>query len=237
MMNSAVLAEAVAARRGCRQVLEGIDWQVTAGTICGVIGPSGCGKTTLLRSVIGAQRHTGRLQVLGRPAGDAALRRHIGYVTQAASVYDDLTVGENLRYFASVVGGGRPDVDRVLSAVGLTARDGDLVGRLSGGQRSRVSLAVALLGRPELLVLDEPTVGQDPVLRQELWQLFGEMAAGGTTLVVSSHVMDEAQRCDSLLLLRDGRVVSSGQSPAQLCEQTRTMSVEQAFLALVGVAA
>jgi ABC-2 type transport system ATP-binding protein len=237
MMSSAVLAKGVAVRRGGRQVLEGIDWQVTAGTICGVIGPSGCGKTTLLRSVIGAQRFTGRLQVLGQPAGDAALRRHIGYVTQAASVYDDLTVGENLRYFASVVGGGRPDVDRVLSAVGLTARDGDLVGRLSGGQRSRVSLAVALLGRPELLVLDEPTVGQDPVLRQELWQLFGEMAAGGTTLVVSSHVMDEAQRCDSLLLLRDGRVVSSGRSPAQLCEQTRTASVEQAFLALVGVAA
>ncbi len=237
MMSSAVLADGVAVRRRGRQVLEGIDWQVKAGTICGVIGPSGCGKTTLLRSVIGAQRFTGRLEVLGEPAGDADLRRRIGYVTQAASVYDDLTMGENLRYFANVVSGPPADVDRVLAAVGLTARDGDLVGRLSGGQRSRVSLAVALLGYPELLILDEPTVGQDPVLRQELWQLFGEMAAGGTTLVVSSHVMDEAQRCDTLLLLRDGRVVSSGRSPGQLCEQTRTASVEQAFLALVGAAA
>lgn len=230
----AVSAAGLGVRRAGRQVLAGVDWQVAPGTICGVVGPSGCGKTTLLRTVIGAQRFTGTLRVLDRPAGDATLRRRIGYVTQAASVYDDLTVAENLNYFARVVGVGSGEVDRVLDGVGLAALGTDLVGRLSGGQRSRVSLAVALLGSPELLVLDEPTVGQDPVLRQELWRLFGELAARGATLLVSSHAMDEAARCDTLLLLRDGAVLSSGRSPGQLCAQTRTETVEAAFLALVG---
>ncbi|MDT7578632.1 MAG: type transport system ATP-binding protein [Pseudonocardiales bacterium] len=237
MMSSAVSAAGVGVRRGGRQILEGVDWQVGPGTVCGVVGPSGCGKTTLLRAVIGAQRFTGRLRVLDRAAGDAALRRKIGYVTQSASVYDDLSVAENLRYFARIVGVGAAEVNRVLDRVELRSLGSDLVGRLSGGQRSRVSLAVALLGSPELLVLDEPTVGQDPVLRQELWRLFNELAAHGITLLVSSHAMDEAARCDTLLLLRDGRVLSSGRSPGQLCEQTRTATVEEAFLALVSAPA
>ena len=237
MTSAAVSADRVGVRRGGRQVLEGVDWHVAPGTVCGVVGPSGCGKTTLLRTVIGAQRFTGRLRVLDRIAGNAALRRRIGYVTQSASVYDDLSVAENLTYFARVVGVGPAEVKRVLDRVGLTSEGSDLVGRLSGGQRSRVSLAVALLGSPELLVLDEPTVGQDPVLRQELWRMFDELAAHGTTLLVSSHAMDEAARCDTLLLLRDGKVLSSGRSPAQLCEQTKTATVEAAFLALVSAPA
>ena len=237
MVGPAVSAAGVGVRRGGRQVLEGVDWVVAPGTVCGVVGPSGCGKTTLLRAVIGAQRFTGRLQVLDRAAGDAALRHRIGYVTQAASVYDDLTVAENLSYFARMVGVGSAEVNRVLDGVGLTSLGTDLVGRLSGGQRSRVSLAVALLGSPELLVLDEPTVGQDPVLRQDLWRLFDELAGHGTTLLVSSHAMDEAARCDTLLLLRGGKVLSSGRSPRQLCEQTGAATVEGAFLALVSAPA
>ncbi len=229
-----MIAEGLGVRRGGRQVLERVDWEVAPASLCGIVGPSGCGKTTLLRAVIGAQRFTGNLLVLGRPAGDAGLRHRIGYVTQAASVYDDLNVGENLSYFARVAGAGPTEVDRVLHAVGLARHGTEMVGRLSGGQRSRVSLAVALLGNPELVVLDEPTVGQDPVLRRDLWALFADMAAHGTTLLVTSHAMEEAQRCHTLLLLREGKVVSSGRSPGQLCEQTGTSSVEEAFLALVG---
>ncbi|HEV7209159.1 MAG TPA: ABC transporter ATP-binding protein [Mycobacteriales bacterium] len=235
-MNFTILAENLGVRRGGRPVLDALNWQVAPGTVCGVIGPSGCGKTTLLRAVIGAQRFTGRLQVLDRPAGAADLRHRIGYVTQSASVYDDLTVAENLGYFARIVGAGPAELNRVLAAVGLAPLAAVLARRLSGGQRSRVSLAIALLGRPELLVLDEPTVGQDPVLRQELWALFTEMAAGGTTLLISSHVMDEAERCDTILLLREGRIVSSGRSPRQLCVETNTSTVEGAFLNLVGAA-
>lgn len=236
MMSYAVRANGLSVWRGGRQVLQDVEWQVRTGGICGVLGPSGCGKTTLLRSVVGAQRYSGDLEVLGLPAGSAALRHSIGYVTQAASVYDDLTVAENLRYFADIVGAPRGDASRVQTAVGLAGRQDDLVGRLSGGQRARVSLAVALLGTPRLLVLDEPTVGLDPVLRQELWALFADMAARGVTLVVSSHVMDEAERCDALLLLRNGAVLTAGESPEGLCERTSADSVEQAFLTLVGAA-
>ncbi len=230
----AVRAAGLVVSRSGREVLHGMDWVVAPGTICGVLGPSGCGTTTLLRSVVGAQRYSGTLEVLGRPAGDPALRQQIGYVTQAASVYNDLSITENLDYFAAVVGAEAGQVPRAMAAVGLAGMQSDLVGSLSGGERAWVSLAVALLGSPRLLVLDEPTVGLDPVLRQELWRLFAEMAADGVTLVVSSHVMDEAERCDALLLLREGAVLAAGQSPSELCESTATSSVERAFLSLVG---
>jgi ABC-2 type transport system ATP-binding protein len=175
---------------------------------------------------------SGSLEVLGRPAGSAALRRRVAYMTQSPSVYPDLTVRQNLGYFAAVLSAPPDDVDRVLAAVDLDDRGDDLVGRLSGGQRSRVSLATALLGRPELLVLDEPTVGLDPVLRRDLWELFHRLTADGATLLVSSHVMDEAERCDRLLLVREGALVFTGKT-AQLLERTGAPDVEQAFLRLV----
>jgi ABC-2 type transport system ATP-binding protein len=170
--------------------------------------------------------------VLGLPAGDRRLRDRLGYVTQAPSVYDDLTVAENVRFFARVLGVARSEVVRCIDAVDLGRARDRLVGRLSGGQRSRVSLAVALLGRPELLVLDEPTVGLDPVLRRDLWALFHDLAAGGTAVLVSSHVMDEAERCDRLLLLREGSLLADD-TPRSLLERTRTSDVEAAFLDLV----
>ncbi len=219
--------------RGGRVVLPGLDTTVPAGEVVGLLGPSGCGKTTLLRALVGVQRIAGgEVRVLGRPAGDAALRSLVGYVTQAPSVYADLTIRENLRYFAAVLGASGARVKSVVDEVGLGDAVDGLVGELSGGQRARVSLATALLGEPELLILDEPTVGLDPVLRRDLWGHFAMLAAAGTTLVVSSHVMDEAERCSRLLLLRDGALLADD-TPAALLRRTGATDVEGAFLRLV----
>ncbi|MER5889172.1 ABC transporter ATP-binding protein [Streptomyces sp. NPDC001941] len=248
MMNS-VRGPAVEARdltvvRGARTVLRGLDFTVPPGQITGLLGPSGCGKSTLMRALVGTQaKVTGTLQVLGHPAGAAALRSRIGYVTQAPSVYDDLTVRQNLDYFAAVLLPGRAHRDarhetvtRAIADVDLTGHADALAGRLSGGQRSRVSLAVALLGTPELLVLDEPTVGLDPVLRRELWNLFHRIAADrGATILISSHVMDEAERCHRLLLMRDGRILADD-TPDALRRRNDTATVEDAFLHLVDAA-
>jgi ABC-2 type transport system ATP-binding protein len=220
--------------RGRKTVLQGISTAVPRGSVTGLIGPSGGGKTTLLRAIVGVQSlRSGHLEVLGEAAGSPGLRSRIGYVTQAPSVYPDLTVRENVRYFASLY--PRTDdgnVSRVMADVGLSAAADQLVGSLSGGQHSRASLACALLGRPELLVLDEPTVGQDPLLREELWQRFHELARAGTTLLVSSHVMDEAAHCDRLILLREGRVVADG-TVAAVRQMAGTEDLEQAFLRLI----
>ena len=219
--------------RGGRVVLDNLSLRLPAGRVTGLLGPSGCGKSTLLRSVVGVQVvERGTVRVLGLDAGAPALRARVAYATQAASVYDDLGVEENLRYFAAVLGVPRDDVERVLAEVDL-ADDADRpVARLSGGQRSRVSLAVALLGAPELLVLDEPTVGLDPVLRADLWGLFRRLADEGRTLLVSSHVMDEAMRCQELILMRDGAILAQ-ETPDALLERTNARDVEDAFLALV----
>lgn len=219
-------------RRGRRDVLAGLSCEVRTGAVTGLVGPSGGGKSTLLRAVVGVQAGVrGRLEVLGAPAGTPALRRRVGYVTQSPAVYADLSVRENLCYFADMVGAGRHRVVAVLAEVALDDVAEQLVATLSGGQRARVSLATALLGEPELLVLDEPTVGLDPVLRRDLWAIFGDLAASGTTLLVSSHVMDEAVRCDRLLLLRDGRLVADDTLNGLLV-RTGTSDAEAAFLAL-----
>ena len=218
--------------RGGREVLHRLTFVVPRGSVCGLLGPSGCGKTTLIRAVVGVQAGvTGEVEVLGEPAGSPGLRRRVGYVTQSPAVYGDLTVRENVDYFADVCGVERAGAARALVDVGLADRAGQLVRTLSGGQRSRVGLATALLSAPELLVLDEPTVGLDPVLRRDLWELFTGLAAEGTTLLVSSHVMDEAVRCDRLLLMRDGRIVADD-SPQALVTRTGAADVEGAFLTL-----
>ena len=233
MMKNAVDIADLRVIRGKREVLAGLSVCVPAARVVGLLGPSGCGKSTLLRSIVGVQRiSSGRVTVLGLPAGSPQLRRRVGYVTQAPSVYGDLTVVENLRYLAQVLSTPREDVDRVIDLVDLAEHRGDLTARLSGGQLSRVSLAAALLGRPELLVLDEPTVGLDPVLREDLWNLFSQLASQGTTLLVSSHVMDEASRCDRLLLMREGRLLADDEL-ATLLARTGAADVEQAFLTLV----
>jgi len=218
-------------------VLERVDLEAQAGQVLAVLGPSGCGKSTLLRSVVGVQRVAGgEVRVLGEPAGSASLRRRIGYVTQESSVYDDLTVTENLRFFARVLGCPDAEVAAAIEAVDLGSHAGAVVGNLSGGQRSRASLAVALLGRPDLLVLDEPTVGLDPVLRRDLWKLFHDLADAGAAVLVSSHVMDEAERCDQLLLMRDGAILAHD-TPEAIKTRAGAADVESAFLELVEAAA
>jgi ABC-2 type transport system ATP-binding protein len=220
MMNSAISIQGLRVVRGGRTVLHDLDLDVATGSVTGLLGPSGCGKTTLMRAIVGVQVVAGgTVEVLGRPAGDADLRSRVGYVTQAPSVYADLSVRDNLRYFAAVLGAPASDVDRVVADVGLESHRDQVVARLSGGQRARVSLAAALLGTPELLVLDEPTVGLDPVLRRDLWAIFAALAERGTTLLVSSHVMDEAERCTRLLLMREGRILADD-APRELLERT-----------------
>ncbi|MFD9129102.1 ABC transporter ATP-binding protein [Kitasatospora sp. NPDC059571] len=243
MMNSsagtapAIRVRALNVVRGGRPVLHDLDLDVPRGSVTGLLGPSGCGKTTLLRAVVGVQRIAGgEVEVLGRPAGSAELRERVGYVTQAPSVYGDLTVAENLDYFAAVLGAPAGDPARVIAQVGLAGHEHDTAARLSGGQRARVSLAAALLGAPELLILDEPTVGLDPVLRQDLWGLFRRLADGGATLLVSSHVMDEATRCDRLLLMREGRLLAHD-TPDALLAATGAADIDSAFLTLVAAGA
>jgi ABC-2 type transport system ATP-binding protein len=223
--------------RGGTVVIPDLSFEVPAGQVTGLLGPSGCGKSTLMRSLVGVQIVAGGgIEVLGVAAGTASLRRRVGYMGQADAVYVDLTARENLAYFARILGAPASDVNRVLSEVDMVRHADALVGRMSGGQVARVSLATALLGVPELLVLDEPTVGLDPVLRRDLWALFGRLADGGTTLLVSSHVMEEASRCQRLLLMRDGRFLADD-SPQGLLDRTGAPDVERAFLALTDEAA
>jgi ABC-2 type transport system ATP-binding protein len=219
--------------RGGNEVLHDLSFVVEPGVVTGLLGPSGCGKTTLMRAVVGVQRITsGTITVFGEPAGSPSLRARIGYVTQAPSVYDDLTIEENLAFFAAVLGVDRARVDACVHLVDLHEERSRVVGRLSGGQRSRVSLAVALLGQPAAVVLDEPTVGLDPVLRRDLWQTFHRLADDGAAVFVSSHVMDEATRCDRLMLMRGGRIIADD-TPRGLLERTGAADVEAAFLDLV----
>lgn len=233
MMSSAVNVVDLTVSRGGHEVLHGLTFQVPRGAVVGLLGPSGCGKTTLMRALVGVQNvASGTVEVLGHPAGSRPLRDKVGYSTQNPAVYADLTVRENLRYFCSVLGAPRSDVDRVIEEAGLGGQRDQIVGSLSGGQRGRASLAVALLGSPELIVLDEPTVGLDPLLRNELWTMFHKLAENGATLIVSSHVMDEAARCERLLLMREGSILADA-TPQELRDRTGTDDLEEAFLRVI----
>jgi len=223
----------VGVTRGGRRVIEALSLQIARGSLTGLLGPSGCGKSTLMRAIVGVQaRVSGTVRVLGHAAGDSTLRPRIGYVTQAPSVYGDLSVRENLRYFARLVDAPPARVGEVLETVGLTGRESQVVNSLSGGEQARVSLATAMLHRPDLLILDEPTVGLDPVLREDLWSTFRGLAEAGATLLISSHVMDEAAECDELLLMRDGALLAQT-TPQALREQTGKQDLGGAFLAII----
>jgi ABC-2 type transport system ATP-binding protein len=232
-MEAAIEVENLVVERGKKEVLHGVSTHIHSGVVTGLLGPSGAGKTTLMRAIVGVQVvSSGQVRVLGQPAGTPALRRTTGYLTQSPSVYPDLTVRENVRYFASLYGLGADEAERTVVNVGLEDQVHQLVSTLSGGQLSRASLACALVGQPEVLVLDEPTIGQDPVLRDELWRRFRKLADDGATLLVSSHVMDEANRCDRLLLIRDGSIIADD-TPAAVKRAAGTDDLDEAFLRLV----
>ena len=236
-MNNVVEVSGLRVVRGKREVLHDLDFSIRAGEVTGLLGPSGCGKTTLMRALVGVQaKVTGTVTVHGEPAGSASLRSRIGYVTQESSVYNDLTITENLRFFAKVLGAPSSSVAAAIETVDLVAYADEVVRDLSGGQQSQVSLAAALLGSPSLLVLDEPTVGLDPVLREQLWGTFRSLAEDGAAVIVSSHVMDEAERCDRLLLMREGAFLADG-SPAEIKQKAKADDIEHAFLTLVKEAA
>lgn len=230
---AAIAVDGLRVRRGGNPVLHGLSFAVPPGRVTGLMGPSGCGKTTLMRAIVGVQIvEAGAVEVLGVAAGSAALRARVGYVTQAPSVYGDLSVRENLRYFARVLGAPHERVEATIATVALGEQADQVVNSLSGGQKARVSLATALLGEPDLLVLDEPTVGLDPVLRRDLWGTFRSLARAGTTLLVSSHVMEEAEHCDELLLMREGELLAA-EAPDALRRRTGRERLDEAFLALI----
>lgn len=226
-------ANGLTVKKSQATILDSLSFTIKQGTITGLIGPSGSGKTTLMRAIIGVQKYSGTLNVLEYSGGSKHLRRKIGYVTQSPAIYGDLTTKQNIAYFAAVAGADKKQIDHTIKAVDLSKQANQLAGSLSGGQKARVSLAIALLGDPELLVLDEPTVGLDPILRNNLWDLFGRLAKSGKTLLVSSHVMDEAERCDRLLLLHEGRLLWHSDKRA-LLKQTGTRTIGEAFTSVMG---
>jgi len=232
-MSSAVSVKQLHVHKGDTAAVNGVTFELTRGSVTGLIGPSGSGKTTLMRTLMGAQvfQH-GEVTILGHHAGSADLRPRIGYVTQSPAVYKDLTVEQNLKYFGRIVGASRGQIKELLARLDLTRQRKQLASDLSGGQLARASLAVALLGDPELLILDEPTVGQDPVLRDELWKLFRELAEDGKTILVSSHIMNEASHCDRLLVMRDGKLVADTTAKG-LMSETHTHDLDDAFLSLI----
>ncbi len=239
-MSSAVKVKGVSVTLGHVEAVKSLSVNIKTGIVTGFIGPSGAGKTTLIRAIVGRQSmKSGSIMVFGRPAGNAELRTELSYMTQELSVYPDLTVMENLRYFATMAGQSGKEVSamlkEILKEVDMLPKADALVRNLSGGQKQRVSLAVALIGSPRLMVLDEPTVGLDPVLRNNLWHLFSKLAKAGSTVIVSSHSMDEAGRCDELILMREGRLIAQG-SPSALRKMTKTDTIEATFLKLAGSA-
>lgn len=230
---NAIEAKNLTVEKNKTTILDSLSFTIRQGTITGLIGPSGSGKTTLMRAIIGVQKYSGTLNVLEYTGGSKHLRRKIGYVTQNPAIYNDLTAKQNITYFAAIVGADKKQIDLIIKTVDLSRQANQLAGSLSGGQKARVSLAIALLGDPELLVLDEPTVGLDPILRNNLWDLFGKLAKRDKTLLVSSHVMDEAERCDQLLLMHEGRLLWHNDKRA-LLKQTGTRTVGEAFISILG---
>ena len=232
-MSSAISISGLTVIREGNTILKDFDLEIKAGKILGLLGPSGSGKTTIMRSIVGLQRFSGgTISVLGAKAGDKSLRTCFSYSTQDASIYRDLTCSENVNYFSALQGSTSTTTEEILELVDLGKNRKQLAATLSGGERARLALATALVGKPEILILDEPTVGLDPLLRRDLWRLFHRFTAQGKTLLVSSHMMEEADHCDELILLRDGAILAKG-TPEQLRQETGLENMDSVFISLV----
>jgi len=219
---------------GKKHVLKDIDLEVPYGQIFGMLGPSGCGKTTLVKIAAGILTATsGEAFVLGRAMPNLGLMSKIGYMAQSDALYSSLTAVENLRFFGAMYGMKKAElaqrVEEVLALVGLSADLHKPVEAFSGGMKRRLSLAIAILHRPPVLVLDEPTVGIDPLLRRQIWEELNKLAAGGVTILVTTHVMDEAEKCHRLAMMREGRLIARG-TARELKEQVGVSSLEEAFI-------
>jgi len=233
-VSSAIQCRRLNVKRGSNHILHDLDLDIPQGVIMGLLGPSGSGKTTLMRSIVGLQKiESGEISVLGRPAANKSLRDEIGYSTQSASVYSDLTCIQNIEFFAALYQKNEKSPAQILEEVDLTRNARQMASSLSGGERARLAVATTLVGSPQLLILDEPTVGLDPVLRVQLWRLFNSLAEQGKTLLVSSHVMDEADSCHQLILLRNGEVLAQG-TPAELRTRTGLSRMDDVFISLIG---
>ena len=218
---------------GAVKALDGVTLRVKQGEIYGLLGPNGSGKTTLIRMLVGlVEPKGGTVTVLGRRMPNVGVLRHVGYMTQQAALYPGLSVEENVRFFAAI-NGAEAGVKDALELVELYQRRDSVVSNLSGGMRQRCSLACALVHKPQMLLLDEPTVGVDPQLRVQFWESFRRMAAAGTTIIVSSHVMDEAERCQRLGLIQFGRLLAEG-TPSDIRAMGGSQNLEDAFLILAG---
>lgn len=230
-MNTVVETQDLHKHFGPIRAVDGLSLSVQAGEVYGLLGPNGSGKTTLIRLLVGLLKPTsGAVSILGQAMPAKGILSNVGYMTQASALYEDLTVRENVAFFGEMCGGAsRAQVDEAIALVGLADRAGSLVRTVSGGMRQRTSLACALVHQPHLLLLDEPTVGIDPQLRATFWSYFRQLAAGGTTLIISSHAMDEAERCDRLGFVRQGKLLAQG-SATELRAQAGTTTLEEAFL-------
>jgi ABC-2 type transport system ATP-binding protein len=223
-------------RFGRIRAVDGVDLALAPGRIYGLLGPNGSGKTTLIRMLAGLARASrGEARILGTRMPSRPMLARMGYMPQSEALYPELSVGENLGFFASLLGRrDRAAIDRALDLVELRDRKGTPVLELSGGMRRRLSLACTLVHEPDVLFLDEPTVGVDPALRVQFWAHFRRLATSGRTILVASHVMDEADRCDDLVLMRDGRVIGRG-TGSELRDRAGTTDLEVAFLAMSGL--
>jgi ABC-2 type transport system ATP-binding protein len=215
-----------------KKILDNISMELPGNKSIGLIGPSGSGKTTLIRALVGSQVITeGTAKIFGEKVGSASLRSRIGYMSQKSAVYGDITVKENLEYFASICGSSEQQVAEIMESMRLNLHRDKMASSLSGGEATRLSLGIALLGNPEILFLDEPTVGLDPSLRIELWKIFASLRNQGKTILITSHMMDEAERCDILILMRNGKIIFQGNAE-QLKAKTQSESIEHAFIKL-----
>ncbi|WP_203289347.1 ABC transporter ATP-binding protein [Metabacillus sp. cB07] len=238
MSEPAIVLQSVSKSFGKKEVIQDVTFKVDKGEIFGLLGPSGSGKTTIIKMIVGIEEPTnGEASVLGVRMPDLNMLKNIGFMAQSDALYSELTGKENVSFFASLSGlrgkNKKERIEYVLDLVNLAEHAGKRTGDYSGGMKRRLSLAIAMLNEPQVLVLDEPTVGIDPILRQSIWEELERIRQSGTAIVVTTHVMDEAEKCGRIGFVRDGKLIAAG-TPEELKSEAKTATIEGAFLAYGG---